>query len=281
MKKDFILNENNIIELGNEISNFFKSGGEYIYIKNCEFKTDEEIINMYTKLNNIIGRNVPIDLEKNTYNPTQKYWAEVKYDYSSDEKQFWRSSNHQNLHTDNTFACNKLYANLTELVCLKPVEYSGYTTIISNDKLINLIKFVDSKTNKNLFEKLINKEIYFSCSEKEQIKKPILTYNCEKNKYIFNFNYYPAIRSENTYEDKLLIEEFHQFLEEKIMNSYGLMDELILNRGDAVIFNDELVLHGRRSFIGTRFYKKTGINIDSHNLIDYEKYTIENKSKKD
>ena len=55
------------------------------------------------------------------------------------------------------------------------------------------------------------------------------------------------------------------------------MDEIILNRGDAIIFNDELVLHGRRSFIGTRFYKKTGINIDNHNLIDYNKFIIENK----
>ena len=277
MKTEFILNTDNLFLIGNNINKFFRDGGNYIIIKNYNIQSDDEIMVTYNTLNNIIGRNVPIDLEKDTYNPTQRFWANVKYDYDSDEKQFWRSSNHQDLHTDNTFANDKLYANLTELVCIKPVEYSGHTTIISNEKIINLIKFIDSKTNKNLFEKLLNKELYFSCSEKEQVKKKVLTYNYEKDKYIFNFNYYPAIRAKNTIEDKLLIEDFHQFLEEKIMNSNGLMDEIILNRGDAIIFNDELVLHGRRSFIGTRFYKKTGINIDNYNLVDYTKFIFENK----
>jgi len=274
---EFILDNDNIYLIGNKINKFFREGGNYVIIKNYNNQSDDEIIATYNILNNIIGRNVAIDLEKDTYNPSQKFWSNIKYDYNSDEEQFWRSSNHQNLHTDNSFANNKLYANLTELVCIKPAEYSGHTTIISNEKIIDLIKFIDLKTNKNLFEKLFNKEIYFSSSKHECIKRKILTYNDEKDKYIFNFNYYPTIRTENTIEDKLLIEEFHNFLEEKIMNSNGLMDEIILNRGDAIIFNDELVLHGRRSFIGTRFYKKTGINIDNYNLVDYTKFIFENK----
>jgi alpha-ketoglutarate-dependent taurine dioxygenase len=49
----------------------------------------------------------------------------------------------------------------------------------------------------------------------------------------------------------------------------NLMNEVNLNRGDALIFNDELVMHGRKSFIGTRHYIKTGIQLDSASIYDY------------
>lgn len=48
------------------------------------------------------------------------------------------------------------------------------------------------------------------------------------------------------------------------------MDEIKLNRGDALIFNDELVMHGRRSFMGTRHYKKTGIQLDECSIFNYK-----------
>ena len=198
-------------------------------------------------------KNINVNLEENTYKTTQKIWTNVKFYIGSDEKQFWRSSKHQNLYTDNSFATKEYYANLTELVCLKPCDFSGHTTLISNEKLINLIKYNDKLTNNNLFDRIFNKEIYFSIDDNYQIKKKILTQ--VKNKFIFNFNYYPAIRANNTLEDKKLIEELHSFLEEKIMYSSDLMYEIKLNYGDAIIFNDELVMHGRKSFIGTRYYK--------------------------
>lgn len=275
-KNEYIITKDNVLELGNKIKDFFVKFGNYAVIRNYNNLTDTEIIDLYEKLNIVIGEKIPIDLSENTYTPTMNYWANVKYDYGSDEKQFWRSSNHQNLHTDNTFATKEYYANLTELVCLKAVEYSGNTTIISNKKLIELINFVDKNNNTNIFDSIYNKKINFSLNDKTDIHKPILTYNSEKDKYIFNFNYYPAIRAVNYDDDCQLINMFHLFLEEKIMCS-NLMDEIKLNRGDALIFNDELVLHGRRSFIGTRHYIKTGINIPGLSIVDRNNYEIKNK----
>jgi len=274
---EYILNKHNIYELGSKIKLFFNKLGSYVVIRNYDNLTDNEIIKLYENLNKILGEMIPIDLNENTYVPTMKYWSNVKYEYGSDEKQFWRSSNHQNLHTDNTFASKEHYANLTELVCLKAVEYSGNTTIISNEKLIDLIKFVDENNNTKIFENIYNKKINFSLDNTRQINKPILIYNSEKNRYIFNFNYYPAIRANNNQTDFELINLLHLFLEEKIMHS-NLMDEVKLNRGDAIIFNDELVLHGRRSFIGTRHYIKAGIHISDISLVDNTNFIITNKS---
>jgi alpha-ketoglutarate-dependent taurine dioxygenase len=274
---EYIITKTNIITLGEKIKTFFENYGNYVVIRNYENLKDEEIIDLYETLNKNIGQMIPIDLNENTYCPTMQYWANVKYNFTSDEKQFWRSSNHQNLHTDNTFATKVFYSTLTELVCLKTAEYSGTTTIISNEKLIELIKFVDKNKNTNLFDKIYNKYINFSIDNTCQISKPILTYNPEKKKYIFNFNYYPAIRAINNKENNELIDTLQLFLEEKIIHS-NLLDDVKLNRGDAIIFNDELVLHGRRSFIGTRHYIKTGIHMSEISLINNDKFFIEDKN---
>ena len=56
------------------------------------------------------------------------------------------------------------------------------------------------------------------------------------------------------------------------------MNEVKLNRGDAIIFNDELVLHGRKSFIGTRHYIKTGIHMSGIKLVDDTNFIVTNMS---
>ena len=58
----------------------------------------------------------------------------------------------------------------------------------------------------------------------------------------------------------------------------NLMNEVKLNRGDAIIFNDELVLHGRKSFIGTRHYIKTGIHMSGIKLVDDTNFIVTNMS---
>ena len=272
--KEFILLNEEPHTLGLNIKTFFLNGGECAVIKNFNSLIDSDIINYYNKLNSVIGKIVPVDLEENTYKCTEHYWTNVKYEFGSDEKQFWRSSNHQNLHTDNSFAFENYYANLTQLVCLKPSEYSGNTTLISNEKVVELIKFNDKNNKLNMFDKILNKYIYFSVDKCMQIKKPILQFDSLKNKYIFNFNYFPAKRAKNTEDDIKVVEELNYFLEEKIMCS-NMMNEIKLYRGDAIIFNDELVMHGRRSFLGTRHYIKSGINIENLSLINSSIYNVE------
>ncbi len=277
LNKEFILDLNNINILGKNIKDFFCNNGHYVIIKNYNnFINDEEIISTYEKLNNYIGKIIPIDLEKDTYKITGNIWADVKYDYYSDEKQFWRSSNHQNLHTDNTFCQKEHYGNLTELLCFKQSEYSGNTTFISNEYLIDLIKFVDKNTNRKLYEKILNKEIYHSAGDDLYLKRKILEYNEEHNKYVFCYNYFPAMRGKNKDEDIEIINELNTFLEEKIMHS-NLMNEVKLNRGDALIFNDEILMHGRRSFIGTRHYKKCSIQVNECSIYNFNNIKLEKR----
>ena len=268
MNKEYIL-DNNLEILGNKIKNFFKSGGSYVIIKNYNLLSDDELLKIYESLNKYIGKIIPIDLIKNTYEISERYWADIKYDYSSDEGQFWRSSNHQNLHTDNTFCSKDYYANLTELVCLKSAEYSGTTTIIENKKIVELIKFLDINTNSNLFDQILNREIYHSAGNNLYNHRKILEYYEEIDKYVFCYNFFPASRANNNEDDLKIINKLNFFLEEKIMHS-NLMDEIKLNRGDALILNDELVMHGRKSFLGTRYYLKTGIQLDEASIFNYK-----------
>ena len=276
--ESFILNEN-LDEIANKIKFFFSNKGHVAIIKNTHLYNDDIIINTYNDLNSKIGKLIPIDLVKDTYEQSGNYWADVKYDYGSDEKQFWRSSNHQNLHTDNTFADKDHYANLTELVCFKPSEYSGHTVVISNNKIVELIKFCDKHRGTNLYNKILNKEIFHSAGRDLYLKNKILTYDEKNNQYLFCFNYYPASRGNNTEEDMEIITELHNFLEEKIMISSDLMDEIKLNKGDALIFNDELIMHGRKSFIGTRYYKKTGILLDEACFNNKMNFNLEPQNK--
>jgi alpha-ketoglutarate-dependent taurine dioxygenase len=274
MNKEFILNIFDLESLSLNIKNFFLNKGQYIIIRNYNNLTDEQIIEYYENINKNIGRIIPIDLIKDTYEISGNYWVDVKYDFNSDEGQFWRSSNHQNLHTDNTFCNKEYYANLTELVCLKTSEYSGNTTIISNNKVIDLIKYVDKYSNNNLYNEILNNEIYHSVGNNYYLKRKILEYKEDIDQYIFCYNFFPASRGKNNDQNIKIINKLNNFLEEKIMLS-NLMDEIKLNRGDALIFNDELVLHGRKSFLGTRHYKKTGIQLDSICLIDLNKLNKE------
>jgi alpha-ketoglutarate-dependent taurine dioxygenase len=39
----------------------------------------------------------------------------------------------------------------------------------------------------------------------------------------------------------------------------GVLTNINLKKGDAVFFNDELILHGRNAFIGDRWLKKGGL----------------------
>ena len=144
-KNEYILAKYNVCELGSKIKIFFNTFGSYVVIRNYDNLTDNEIINLYETLNKIIGEMIPIDLNENTYVPTMKYWSNVKYEYGFYEKQFWRSSNHQNLHTDNTFASKESYANLTELVLHGRSSFIGIRHYIKAGIRMPDITLVDYK----------------------------------------------------------------------------------------------------------------------------------------
>ncbi len=58
-----------------------------------------------------------------------------------------------------------------------------------------------------------------------------------------------------------MCEEFHKFLETKIVAG-GLLTEVYLKPGEAALFQDDRILHGRNSFYGNRTLIKGGFNFN-------------------
>ena len=207
--------------------------------------SDDEIINYYENFNKKIGIVQKADDLKYT-NIINDVWVNVKYDGTESDKP-WNTDGILKLHTDNS----RNYANLTQLVCIKPAPYSGHTTLINNDLVVELIKFWDNYKNTNLFDKIFNLEVTFP-----DFTGPIL--RVENGKYVFCFNHTKLMKSELDEEKRKIICELDDFLYNKIFLS-NLMTEIKLERGDALIFDDERMLHGRRSILGDRHYMKCSI----------------------
>jgi hypothetical protein len=264
MNKTYNLHDyqNNINLLANEIIQTFSNNYEFIIIKNNSILIGEtEIMNYYNKLNNLIGEVKLVD--KNKYNDINQhdYWVDVEYNLQSknvdgleNNLQPWKSNEQLMLHTDNTVSNKLNFANITELVSIQPCDYSGETVIISNNKIIELIKYLDVKNNTNLYHDLINTKIYH-----KSIEKNICIKNKE-NTHTFNFNITQILKSQlNTYDNLVVANNFSKILE-NIMKS-SLVNLIKLEKGDALLFNDTLVMHGRKYVFGERLYKKSGILI--------------------
>ena len=258
------------------IKDYFIRGGEYVIIQNAASKSevsDKQILKYYTKLGNFIGTIQSVNAKKYTDNNKNDLWVDVKYDKNFKNDKPWKSNSYLKLHTDNTLSNSFNYANLTQLVCLEPSKFSGHTTFISNKKIVELIKYNDSYEKTNLFQKIINLDINHSLKtdltyfKKRKLLEVIKTQS--EDEYVFSFNYTQSNYAINNNDTQSIIQEFDNFLEEKVMMS-NLMTEIRLNRGDSIIFNDEKVMHGRRSVIGSRHYIKCGILCHESSIIDYK-----------
>jgi hypothetical protein len=255
-----------INKIADEIRESFLNDYEYIIIKNnlC-LDNNNEIINYYSTLNNLLGEVKMVDKNKYDEKNQNDYWVDIKYSFSDNVNNYktkiippWKTNEQLMLHTDNTLTNNNNFANITELICLEPSIYSGETVIISNDKIINLIKYLDTSYNTKLYENLLNTKIFHKLTEKNIC---FFRNNNDKNsKYTFNFNINQILSSElNSKENLETAKEFHKLLE-NIMQS-SLLEEVRLEKGDALLFNDTLVMHGRKYVFGERFYKKCSILI--------------------
>lgn len=248
--------QSNIQILANEIKNAFVNNYEFVVIKNNSILMEEnEIMNYYNNLNNLLGEIKLVDKNKYDDEKQHDYWVDVEYNFHSENiLQPWKSNEQLILHTDNTLSDNLKFANITELVCIQPCDYSGETVIISNSAIIELIKYLDTKNNTNLYYNLINTKIYHKLVEKNI---------CIKNNdtYTFNFNITQILKSSlNTNDDLDTANHFQKILE-NIMKS-SLCNLIKLEKGDALLFDDTLVMHGRKYVFGERLYKKCGILIN-------------------
>ena len=95
-----------------------------------------------------------------------------------------------------------------------------------------------------LLEELLSTDVVFSKGGSRKVRK-ILDQDGEG--YLANWNYYCIDRTENAPEVLDLCERYHQFLETRIINA-GIVMGAQLEKGEAVFFHDDRVLHGRNAF---------------------------------
>jgi len=184
-----------------------------------------------------IGKLVPMKEDIKTGNKTGEFWTDIKYDAKLSHT-FSHSNTRQPLHTDGSY--ESLAPNVTFFFCLKPAKVGGSTTCLDLDLLKKCLKI----EKPDLLEKLKATEILFSKGNDFKTSKIINGKKC-------NWNYFRAAKSD-------LTEEFHIYLEQRIVQM-GVLTNINLKKGDAVFFNDELILHGRNAFIGDRWLKKGGL----------------------
>ena len=184
---------------------------------------------------------------------TYDIWMEVRYDPKI-KNAYRHSSNAQPLHTDGSYIPS--YPSSTLMCCEQNTSQKGETTFIDAKKIAEILK----KNNLNLFNKINNRILPHERSGEKRIS-PILK-KISQEVWEVNWNYY-CVSLKIDDEEKKIKEEFHEFLKNDLDIRKNII-ELKMNRGDALIWKDQEVLHGRNSFIAekdsARFIWKCAVN---------------------
>ena len=232
------------IKSPNELLDILKNY-KVLVLKNYqnEQKVDDYLQNFVKSIGSIIGA----DEDLHTGNPTGNTLIEISYD-PAEQMKYRTSSNSQPLHTDTSYTefedVPEFEENIKFLICLKKAPMGGATTFIDSKKLIELMEY-DNRGE--LMDKLLTIPVGHKKGDREKITQ-ILKKDVDDWK--FSWNYPPAKRYPNTKEADELVEEFKQFLNDRIEKS-GLLDSVILEDNDVVFWRDSYLLHGRDSYFAS------------------------------
>lgn len=213
-----------------------------LVIKNYQGKenVDEYLQNFVKSIGKIIGA----DEDLHTGNPTGNDLIEISYD-PAEQMKYRTSKNAQPLHTDTSYTefedVPEFEENIKFLICLKKAPKGGATTFIDSTKLISLMEY-DERVN--LINKLLTIPVGHKKGNREKITQILKR---DGDDWKFSWNYPPAKRYPNTKEADDLVEEFKQFLNDRIENS-GMLESVILENNDVVFWRDSYLLHGRNSY---------------------------------
>jgi alpha-ketoglutarate-dependent taurine dioxygenase len=206
----------------------------------------------YADLVDKLGEILNVDEDINTGNAkSQERWTDVRYDK---EKAFtFRHANsRQPLHTDAAYVNFDLEVNF--FFCVENAEIGGATTFIDSDDLCYIL----GKYEPALFEKLKTLEVSFGKGQDQRKRRKII--DRDKRGVKLNWNYF-RVMPDNPKEVLEMCEEFHKVLENKIVAG-GLLTAVYLKPGEAALFQDDRILHGRNSFYGNRTLIKGGFNFN-------------------
>ena len=196
---------------------------------------------------------------------TGSYWMEVRYDPAVPDA-YRHSANAQPLHTDGAYTSpDSVQVERSDravgygfLGCVAMPANGGATTFIDAEDVVAVMR----DEVPDLLARLSATQMPHARSGDRKVAKAI---DLGGEQPLVNWNYY-CVDPDAGDEVHALREEYFQFLE----NSPGIAahtGRVKLQPGDAVIWKDDYVLHGRDSFdpegTSTRFLWKTSFLVDA------------------
>ncbi len=194
-----------------------------------------------------------------------RYWADVRYDPSIPNA-YRHTANAQPLHTDGSYdgstgrghQLSPTAVGTGFLGCVAMPANGGATTFIDAADLVAVLR----EEAPELLERLQDKELPHARSGDRRVEKVI---RYQGDLPLVNWNYYcvdPAVGEAG----QKLREDFFHFLQDS-PGVAAKLKRVKLAPGDAVLWKDDFVLHGRDSFdpegTSARFLWKTQLLIDA------------------
>ena len=225
------------------IQNVKKAVLNHTVVHLAGFREDQPLHDFYSRLSETMGRIHAADEDLTTGKPTGNRWIDITYDPNVPDR--YRSSNtRQPLHTDDSYV--ELYGEeaVNFFYCASRAKIGGATIFFS---LAELIECMELDGQQDLLAELMATDVVHEKGGSRKVRKII---DRDAAGYLVNYNYYCISKAENSPGVLALVERFQHFLETRIHNA-GLARPVQLQKGEAVFFHDDRVLHGRNAFFAS------------------------------
>lgn len=232
--KSIINADQNALSTGSKILDALNNGAKIIHVKNGPL---EEMEQFYTCVSLVIGQLAPME-EDSAGNKTGIIHTHIKYPWPTSSQSYSHSQTRQPFHTDGSYEANA--PQVSYFCCKKQAEFGGATIFIEIEELERMLQIHDI----DFLNDIKTTAVKFS-KGKDSKTKPIIS----NGKLTWNWHRCDQLP---------VAKKFHEFMENKIFEG-GVYNTVNLNEGEALFFMDEEVLHGRHSFIGSRWLIKGGI----------------------
>lgn len=174
-----------------------------------------------------------------SHRPFEAQWWDIRYD--PDKASVYRhSATAQPLHTDNAFHDSPPNAAL--FYCERASAQGGETVFLDGETLCAVLR----DENPALLNALRTTRIHFSRGE--ALGQTTTIIGERAGRPVLNWNYYRVTRGQGPDVEKLR-EEFFAFLRDRFADAPELI-RVRLAAGEAMIFKEQRVIHGRNAFDG-------------------------------
>ncbi|CAN6959971.1 TauD/TfdA-like domain-containing protein [Psychrobacter okhotskensis] len=170
---------------------------------------------------------------------TGEAWMEIRYDPKI-KNAYRHSSEAQPLHTDGSYIPD--FPNSSLLCCVTNAGEGGETVFINGSDVVKALE----KEAPELLAYLTSNVMPHARSGDSRFDKVI---HKEGNIWKVNWNYY-CVDEKASQQAKEVVEGFHNFLKQSPIILESLL-EVKLKPGQAILWKDNEVLHGRNSFSAT------------------------------